>query len=197
MTPQRNHRCPRSKKWLHMTLPRLSPEPCIENWVGQSIRRQQEVLQWCLQEGVSSQWPRLIELSFRPEPLPENLLIHRSRRKAHRHLLTHRNRRKAHWQAYMLGNMGRGGGLLAAATLHGAIFGLACDSGRRTLTSSSPGRSGVGVEGCRPPPHRTEPFPDSPTTVGGAHRQAITPGSRGFRGRHHIVRSHSWTPPRW
>jgi hypothetical protein len=74
------------------------------------------------------------------------------------------------------------GGLLDIATPCRAISGLARDSGRCALASEG---------GCRSPPHRAEPFPDSPTTVGGAHRLACV-------GRRHTVRSRTRTrPQRW
>jgi hypothetical protein len=51
-------------------------------------------------------------------------------------------------------------GLPAAATPCGAVPRLAHDGGRHAPANV-----------CRPPPHREEPFLDSPVTVGGTHRQ--------------------------
>jgi hypothetical protein len=46
---------------------------------------------------------------------------------------------------------------------------------------------------CRPPPHRVEPFPDSPVTMEGSHRPSSMPGWRGrvLAGFRHTARSHS------
>jgi hypothetical protein len=83
-------------------------------------------------------------------------------------------------------------GVPDAATPRGAILGLARDGGRRAPASVHAWMKG----GCRPPPHRAEPFSDSPATVGGAHRQVSTPGRREGAGRRHTARSRSWTCPR-
>jgi hypothetical protein len=39
----------------------------------------------------------------------------------------------------------------------------------------------AGARGCRPPPHRTEPFPDSPALMGSVHWQSSTHGWKGCR----------------
>jgi hypothetical protein len=68
-----------------------------------------------------------------------------------------------------------------AATPCGAISGLARVGGRRAPASVHVW-TGRGAS-CRPPPHRAEPYSDSPALVGGTHGQACTPGLRGLYGR--------------
>jgi len=68
----------------------------------------------------------------------------------------------------------RVGRLPAAATQRGAVLGLARNSVKHApavIHAWTPEEVGP----CRPPPYHAEPFPDSPATVGGARRQAITP----------------------
>jgi hypothetical protein len=93
-------------------------------------------------------------------------------------------------------------GVPTTATLRGAVPGLACNDGRRTpasvrawaerggvSTAATPRGAVSGLAhmvggahrqssicldggGCRPPPHRAEPFNHSPAMMGGTHRQA-------------------------
>jgi hypothetical protein len=51
--------------------------------------------------------------------------------------------------------------------------------------------------GCRPLPHRAEPFLGSPATMGGAHRQVSKAWMEEGAGRRHTTRSQFRTPSRW
>jgi hypothetical protein len=71
-------------------------------------------------------------------------------------------------------------GTPVAAATRGAVVGLARDGDGSCL----------GGGGCRSQPHLTEPFSDSPATVGGVHRQPSTPRRRGVgAGRCHTSRN--------